>query len=159
MEQTILRRLEAYVESKSLIDKGHEGFRRFHSTANAVLRLTQYVKSGFIEDLSTAACFVDLEKSYDSVWREGLLYKLHRLGINGRMWDWIQEFLTNRTARCHVDEEEGNIFQTNIGLPQGSVIAPIQFNLYIVDMFQDTLSKWNYVDHWKRLCRAEITDM
>ncbi len=78
-------------------------------------------------------------KSGFIVWREGLLYKLHILGINGRMWDWIQEFLTNRTARCHVDEEEGNIFQTNIGLPQCSVIALIRLNLYIVAMFQDRL--------------------
>lgn len=51
------------------------------------------------------------------------------------MWSWIRDILSNRTARCHIDGVDGELFNTNVGLPQGSIIAPIlfYFNVYIKD--------------------------
>ena len=73
LEKILTTRLIAFVENKRLIDAEQEGFRRFHSTENAVLRLTQCIYNGFNDNLVTLAAFIDLEKAYDSVWHDGLL--------------------------------------------------------------------------------------
>ena len=105
-----------------------EGFRHYRSTTNSLLNLTQYIVDGFNEEKFTQAILIDFEKAYDSVWREGLLVKLFKSGIQGKMWKWIQNFLDERLAKCLVNNTEGEWFKTNIGLPQGAVISPILFN-------------------------------
>ena len=89
MERIVLSRLEAYVEQKRLLDEEQQRFRRFRCTSYAVLKLVQSIREGFGKKESILACFIDLEKAYDSVWREGLMVKLAKLGINGRMWGWL----------------------------------------------------------------------
>ena len=76
MERIILARLEAYIEENRLLDEEQQGFRMFWCTNYAVLKLVQAVREGFNKKESTLACFIDLEKAYDSVWREGLMVKL-----------------------------------------------------------------------------------
>ncbi|CAG2237097.1 unnamed protein product [Mytilus edulis] len=78
---------------------------------------------------------INLEKAYDSVWREGLLTKLHGYGIKGKIWKWIENFLKDREARCNINKHQGQWFKTQIGLPQGSVISPLLFNIFIIDIF------------------------
>ena len=67
MERIVLSRLEAYVEGKRLLDEEQQGFRRFHCMTYAVLKLVQSIREGFGNKESTLACFIDLEKAYDSV--------------------------------------------------------------------------------------------
>ena len=86
---------------------------------------------------NTLAVFIDLEKAFDSVWRDGLLVKLHRFGIRGKLWKWIEGFLNDRKARCHLKGQYGPIFFTTVGLPQGSVISPILFIIFLQDIFKE----------------------
>ena len=137
MERVITSRLEAFVEENNILDEEQEGFRQLRSTTNALLNLTQSISAGFNEDKFTLAVFIDFEKAYDSVWREGLMVKLHRFGITGKMWIWIHNFLEERYARCLVNKNTGDWFNTSIGLPQGAVISPILFNLYVKDLFEE----------------------
>ena len=102
MERIVLTRLEAFVEGNNLIDEEQEGFRRYHCTTYAVLKLVQDIKEGFNNGEMTAACFIDMEKAYDSVWREGLMLKLANLGIKRRMWGWIYSFLSDRQVTCSI---------------------------------------------------------
>ena len=72
-----------------------EGFRCFQGTSDAFLRLRQDIFDGFNQREPTAALFIDLEKAYDSVWRNGLMVKLEGMDICGRIWRWIRSFLTD----------------------------------------------------------------
>ena len=123
MERIITSRLEGFVETNDILDEEQEGFRHYRSTTNALLSLTQSIVDGFNEEKFTLAVLIDFEKAYDSVWREGLLVKLFKSGIQGKMWKWIQNFLDERLAKCLVNNTEGEWFKTNIGLPQGAVIS------------------------------------
>ena len=78
MERVIYTRLYSYVEHHKLIDPEQEGFRKFHGTLMVLLRVVQNIIDGFNERESV---FIDMEKAYDSVWRNGLLEKLHNMGI------------------------------------------------------------------------------
>jgi retron-type reverse transcriptase len=138
MERVILERLVAYIEGNRLIDPTQEGFRKNHSTTNALLRLVQSIVDDFNKDECTLAWLVDLEKAYDSIWREGLMVKLYNMGIKGKIWRWINNFLSGRTARCILGDFLGEVFETKIGLPQGSVISPTIFNLFIEDLMKGT---------------------
>lgn len=141
LEKIIVTRLYGYVEHHDLLDKEQEGFRRFRSTTQALLRLTQDIANGFNNREMTVAVMIDLEKAYDSVWRDGLLLKLYEKGIKGKIWFWLRDFLRERTAVCSLRNQEGIQFQTNLGLPQGSVLSPLLFNLYIADIYESVTSQ------------------
>ena len=79
--------------------------------------------NGFNKGESTVALSVDMEKAYDSVWRECLLCKLFKVGIDGRTWQWIFAFLQGRKASCTLQEFKSPVYETDVGLPQGSVIS------------------------------------
>ncbi|MEW8544656.1 MAG: reverse transcriptase domain-containing protein [Candidatus Thiodiazotropha sp.] len=136
LEKIIVTRLYGYAEHCELFDNEQEGFRRFRSTTQALLRLTQDIANGFNKREMTVAVMIDLEKAYDSVWRDGLLLKLYEKGIRGKIWFWLRDFLKERTAVCSLRNQEGVQFQTNLGLPQGSVLSPLLFNLYIADIYE-----------------------
>ena len=80
-------RLNGFIEHNNIIDGEQEGFRKFHSTTSALLRLVQGIYNGFNNKENTLAAFIDLEKAFDSIWRDGLLVKLHRFGIRGEIME------------------------------------------------------------------------
>ena len=129
LERIITVRLNGFIEHNKIIDLEQEGFRKFHSTTHALLRLVQDIHNGFNKKESTLVAFIDMEEAFDSVWRDGLLVKMHKLGIRGNVWGWISDFLSDRTARCYLKGSHGEEFATHVGLPQGSVISPILFNI------------------------------
>jgi hypothetical protein len=88
MERITTSRQEGYVETNDIlhVDEKQEGFRHYRSTTNALLNLTQSIMDGFNEEKCTQAALIDFEKAYDSVWRERLLIKLLKSGIQGKMW-------------------------------------------------------------------------
>ena len=110
MEALVLTRLQSHIEGRKLIDPELEGFRKNHFTTNAVLRFTESKADGFNKGLATAAIFVDLKGAFDLIWRNGLVHKLHKMGITGRMLRWVQNFLSSRTARCHIQDTAGPVF-------------------------------------------------
>ena len=80
------------------------------------------------------AIFVDFEKAFDMVWRNGLLIKLKKLGINGKMFSWIADFFTDRTIQVRVGSSLSNVYILENGTSQGSMISPAMFIGMIDDL-------------------------
>ena len=81
--------------------------------------------------------FLDISAAYDSVWRQGLIYKLLHLGLRGRMLSWIVAFLSKRFGSVCLEGSRSERKEFKFGLPQGSCLSPVMFNLYLSDMFPE----------------------
>jgi len=87
-------------------------------------------------------CFLDISRAFDSVWIDGLLWKVHNAGIQGKLWNWIRAFLSNRSFFLSVDGLTSESFILRAGVPQGCVLSPFLFLIFINDLTerQDPLS-------------------
>ena len=96
--------------------------------------LTQGIENGFQQKMKTLAVFVDLTKAFDKVWKEGLLFKLLRKRVCSNMYSWIQSYLFQRSARVRLDGQTSSSVKIREGVPQGGVISPTLFIIFIDDI-------------------------
>ena len=127
-------RLSHYLEINKLLSPFQSGFRKHHSTNDHVVRLQTEIYGAFVKDQKTIAVFVDIEKAYDMVWKHGLLEKVYKLGIRGPMFNFIEKCITERYFRVNVGGSFSPVTNLENGIPQGSVIAPTHFSIYINDL-------------------------
>lgn len=133
-EKMVEQRLREYLESTGAISDCQAGFRRYRSTVDQVMKLTQAVKDGFHRRQSTLAVLVDFRAAYDKVWRHMLLHKLKKQGVNGNMLNWIKSFLSQRNIRCKFLDATSPYKLMRQGLPQGAVLSCPLFNIMINDL-------------------------
>ncbi len=84
--------------------------------------------------------FCDISKAFDRVWHQGLLFKLKENGISGNMLKWIESYLSNRTQKVFVRSSMSDVLQVKAGVPQGSVLGPLFFLIYVNDIVNNLLS-------------------
>ena len=137
MEKILVSRLNYFLELNGLIAPYQSGFRKGRSTMDAVVKVSNDIEKTFKMKETMAIVFYDIEKAYDSMWREGLLIKLNRMGVRGRFYNWVLDFLTDRRFKVKVGSEMSEEFNIVNGIPQGSVISPVLFNVMINDIFMN----------------------
>ena len=136
MERLINNRLTWHLENKGHINTEQAAFRQNRSTEDQVTYLTQAIEDSFQEKKHTLAVWVDLEKAFDKVWKDGLRLKLRKCGIDGRMFKWIDQFLKKRKARVKVKHHKSRIKELKHGVPQGGVLSPTLFLVFIKDILE-----------------------
>jgi hypothetical protein len=104
-----------------------------HSTTLQCMRLADHVILDFINKTSTARVFLDIEKAFDTTWNPGLLYKLPKLNFSTTIIKLISSFLLQRKFRVSAEGEMSTPRCMQAGVPQGSVLSPTLYNLYIND--------------------------
>ena len=134
MEKIILYRLEKYCNKNKVIPVNQAGFRKGRSTVEHLVKITTQIKHQFARRKSVMATFFDVKKAYDQVWHKRLLYKLKTIGISGSMYNYIKDFLVNRMIQTRIGGKYSNPRTLDMGIPQGSVIAPLLFNILIHDL-------------------------
>ena len=137
MERMVTDRLVYKLEKEGWFTPKQSGFRRGRNTMDSVLSLEADIKKAMINKEGVVAMFLDIEKAYDMLWKEGLIIKLYEAGIRGRLINWIQDFLKNRVIQVRVGEAFSGGTTIDNGTPQGSVISPVLFNVMINDIFKE----------------------
>ena len=137
MEKMINERLTYYMESKGFMSKYQSGFRKGRNTMDPTICLEHEIRKAQINKESVVAVFFDIEKAYDMMWVEGLLVRLRKLGVKGRIYRWIEDFLTERSIQVRVGKSLSGKFKIENGTPQGSIISPLLFSIMINEVFEE----------------------
>ena len=127
-------RLYSFLTKHTILYKYQFGFRAKYSTALALIEVLDNIYSKLDEQHFVLGIYLDLQKAFDTVNHEILLYKLYNYGIRGVAHDWIKSYLFNRQQCTVVNGSVSNLAKITCGVSQGSVLGPLLFLLYVNDI-------------------------
>ena len=143
LERMVNARLVWVLESKNLLSKYQCGFREDHSTIDHLVRFETFIREAFARKKQVLAVFFDLEKAYDTTWKYGILTDLYNLDFRGRLPQLIENFLSGRNFKVKDGSQYSDSFKQENGVPQGSILSPILFNLKINEIMKSVSNNAN----------------
>lgn len=134
LETIVLERIKQHEEQNQILIPEQFGFKKHHCTVKQLARITDKITNNFNIKKTTSLLTLDIEKAFDSVWHQGLIYKLINLNFPPYIIKIIHSFLTNRTFQVKVNGKLSDKQKIPAGTPQGAVTSPTLFNYFINDI-------------------------
>ncbi|KAL8613962.1 hypothetical protein ACOMHN_023198 [Nucella lapillus] len=141
LEHIVVHSLMEHLETNEILCHQQHGFRKNRSCETQLLELVEELTSNMVDGLQTDMVILDFAKAFDKVNHSLLLHKIHDYGIKGKTNKWIKSFQSNRRQAVVVDGEKAEFSSVKSGVPQGSVLGPCLFLVYINDLPKNLNSK------------------
>ena len=134
LERLIYNRLDNFLNRFHILHDNQYGFRKHHSTDLALLDIYDKISSSLYLNYHTIGIFLDLSKAFDTINHDILLAKLHHYGIRGIAYDLLSSYLSDRHQFTSFDSHLSSRLPMSCGVPQGSILGPLLFLLYVNDI-------------------------
>ena len=134
LEKIVHKQLENYLKFEKWLYDYHSGFRNSYSTDSCLTHLTDQIRFDIDKRNYTGMVMIDLQKAFDTVDHDILLNKLKAIGLDDLSTPWFSSYLKNRFQKTEVDGIFSDQMVVPCGVPQGSILGPLLFLLYVNDM-------------------------
>lgn len=124
----------AHVEEHQVIVQEQFGFRKGHATVHQLARVENIIQRNKALSTNTAMVLLDVEKAFDNVWHDGLIHKLVQANVPSYLTRMVRNYLSNRQFRVHLSGSASELKDVPAGVPQGSLLGPILYNIYTSDV-------------------------
>jgi len=158
LEKAVHAQLYHYFTTNDLLSQCQSGFRPLHSTTTALIDVNDYLLSNIDNGYITGALFLDFKRAFDSVNHSILLNKLEKYGICGSELAWFTNYLSDRNQCVFYKVKLSSFRKVKMGIPQGSILGPLLFVVFINDMcdllYSDQTKLSLYADDAALFCKV-----
>ena len=161
-EKLVAGQMSEFAEMAALLPDRISGFRKGHSTTSVLLGIRDDIRHAMKKGEITLIVLADFSKAFDTICFKNTIVKFYKLGFSKTFLKWLLSYLSGRSQFVQIDDKSSSRKPIHFGIPQGSILGPLIFNLYVADL-NDVISShtncYQYADDTTLYNHCKVADL